>query len=54
MQFTLQKLDSLDILTSGAIPSNPAELLASHMMKQLLQKVNAEYDIVLIDSSISS
>ena len=44
-------IESLDILTSGAIPFNPVELLASEMMEQLLQKVNSIYDIVLIDSA---
>lgn len=44
------KIGSLDILPSGVIPGNPAELLASHTMKQLLNKVKSLYDIVLIDS----
>lgn len=44
------EIGSLDILTSGTIPFNPAELLASEMMKQLLQKVSSLYDIILIDS----
>lgn len=44
------KIGSLDVLTSGAMSFNPAELLASHLMTQLLQKVTPDYDIVLIDS----
>ncbi|KAB7708162.1 polysaccharide biosynthesis tyrosine autokinase [Bacillus aerolatus] len=44
------KIENLDILTSGAISSNPAELLASQMMKQLLQKVSPLYETILIDS----
>ncbi|MBS4209168.1 CpsD/CapB family tyrosine-protein kinase [Bacillus sp. FJAT-50079] len=44
------KIGSLDILTSGPIPSNPVELLASYSMKQLLQKLNSFYDTIIIDS----
>ncbi|MBS4205822.1 CpsD/CapB family tyrosine-protein kinase [Bacillus sp. FJAT-49754] len=44
-------IGSLDLLTSGAIPFNPAELLGSHMMSLLLKKVNSLYDLVLIDST---
>ena len=33
------------------LPTNPAELLASYMMKELLQKAAEQYDTVLIDSS---
>jgi capsular exopolysaccharide synthesis family protein len=42
--------EGLDILTSGPIPPNPAELLGSKRMKQLLNEVIEVYDIVLIDS----
>jgi capsular exopolysaccharide synthesis family protein len=44
------EIGSLDILTSGDTPFDPAELLASKMMKQLIQEVNNHYDFVLIDS----
>ncbi|MCR2822043.1 CpsD/CapB family tyrosine-protein kinase [Lederbergia panacisoli] len=44
-------IERLDILTSGKIPNNPVELLASQNMKKLLQKVKSLYDIILIDST---
>lgn len=40
----------LDVLTSGAIPNNPAELLASKHMHNLLGELKARYDIVLLDA----
>ncbi len=41
---------NLDILTSGVIPPNPSELLASDNMKALLDKVKGIYDYVIIDA----
>jgi capsular exopolysaccharide synthesis family protein len=40
----------LDLLPSGLSPNNLIELLDSHMMDQLLDKVGKSYDIVLIDT----
>ncbi len=43
-------IPNLDILTSGTIPPNPSELLNSNTMKQFLQKLREEYDIILLDA----
>ena len=40
----------LDVVTSGALPPNPAELLQSNAMKSLLETLRASYDIVIIDA----
>ncbi len=40
---------NLDIITSGKIPPNPAELLASDNMKKFLATVRERYDVVFID-----
>lgn len=45
------EIGRLALLTSGTIPNNPAELLSSRIMKDLLQKIANLYDVVLIDSS---
>ena len=45
------QIANLDILTSGAVLYNPAELFASERMQQLLKKVKSLYDIVLLDST---
>lgn len=44
-------IERLDILTSGRVPSNPVELLASQQMQQLLHRIKSLYDIILIDST---
>lgn len=43
-------ISNLDILTCGTIPPNPSEVLGSNSMKQFIQKVSKEYDIILIDT----
>lgn len=42
---------TLEILPSGAVPPNPAELLASERMKELIQQVADQYDLVVIDTA---
>ncbi|WP_227394782.1 CpsD/CapB family tyrosine-protein kinase [Jeotgalibacillus aurantiacus] len=44
------EISRLDILTSGPDEYNPAELLGSEQMKQLLDKVSKEYDAIIIDA----
>ncbi|MFL5350077.1 MAG: polysaccharide biosynthesis tyrosine autokinase [Hyalangium sp.] len=41
---------SLSFLSTGALPPNPAELLMSDRFTQLVARVSAEYDVVLIDT----
>lgn len=43
-------IENLSILTSGKIPPNPAELLASERMDKLLDFVKEHYDCVFIDT----
>lgn len=45
------EIGNLEVLLSGKLPNNPAELLSSPMMKELLQEAAKEYDSVIIDSS---
>lgn len=44
------KLETLDVITSGTIPPNPSELLASKQMKDFLEKMKTKYDFIVIDS----
>ena len=44
------EIDNLKFITTGTIPPNPAEMLDSKEMKELLAKFRSEYDIVIIDS----
>ncbi|WP_254593442.1 CpsD/CapB family tyrosine-protein kinase [Terribacillus sp. AE2B 122] len=41
---------NLDILTCGPIPPNPSELLGSNAMKQLIQKAQETYDMIIFDT----
>lgn len=43
-------IDNLDLLTSGPIPLDPAELLESEKMKELLSHIKPLYDLILVDS----
>lgn len=40
----------LDVLASGSIPPNPAELLQSNAMADLLKVIRDRYDMVIIDA----
>lgn len=41
---------NLNFITSGTIPSNPAELLGSEKMVQMLEKLKAAFEYVIIDA----
>ena len=41
---------NLDLITAGALPPNPSELLGSENMQVFLQKMEEYYDFILIDS----
>ncbi|MEZ4836278.1 MAG: polysaccharide biosynthesis tyrosine autokinase [Caldilineaceae bacterium] len=43
-------VSNLYLLSSGAAPPNPAELLGSQRMQQLLSQIAADADVVLIDA----
>lgn len=43
-------IESLSILTSGPIPPNPAELLGSQTMEDLMNEMYESYDIVIFDT----
>ncbi|SFD07978.1 GumC family protein [Algibacter pectinivorans] len=42
---------NLDVLLSGIVPPNPAELLMSDRLKQLFEEVSAHYDYVIVDTA---
>ena len=44
------EVSNLYLITCGEVPPNPSELLASQRLKNLLEKMKNEFDIVLIDS----
>ena len=44
------RIPNLSLITSGNLPPNPAELLGSEKMQQILAKVEAQSDVVILDS----
>ncbi|WP_409295949.1 CpsD/CapB family tyrosine-protein kinase [Peribacillus sp. SCS-26] len=46
----VSEVENLDILTSGPIPPNPAELLGSKSMDELIRTVRGMYDIIIFDT----
>lgn len=51
IQTFIQKteVENLDLLTIGAMPPNPSELLASTNNKELMDKLRTMYDIIILD-----
>lgn len=47
---SVKECPGLDIIYSGAVPPNPAELLLSERLDQLVNAVKTGYDYVLIDN----
>jgi len=43
-------IEGLDIIDAGLVPPNPAELLGSVRMEELLKEQRARYDYIIIDS----
>ncbi|MEM8599112.1 MAG: polysaccharide biosynthesis tyrosine autokinase [Bacteroidota bacterium] len=44
-------LDNLYVLPAGQVVPDPAELLGSHKMEQLLEAARQEFDVVILDTS---
>ena len=44
------QIPNLDIIPSGPVPPNPAELLASRKMQKTLKEFQSRYDYVVLDS----
>lgn len=45
-----QVLPNLDLLTTGVLPPNPAELMMSSAFALLLEDLSAQYDLVIMDT----
>ncbi len=46
----IQQLGNLDLLTSGPVPSNPAEMLNSMRVQEFWPRLKEQYDYVLVDA----
>lgn len=43
-------IEGLDVLTSGAIPPNPTDLLASQKMAELQKEIKRHYNMIIFDT----
>ncbi|MCQ2228681.1 MAG: polysaccharide biosynthesis tyrosine autokinase [Bacteroidales bacterium] len=49
-EMTINIADNFDLLPSGAIPPNPAELIASERCVALIEELKKRYDMIIIDT----
>ncbi len=42
--------DNLDLITTGAFPPNPTDLLISDKWKEMVEGLKADYDVIIIDT----
>ena len=45
------KISNLSVMSRGIVPPNPSELLNSKKNKELIEKLNNEFDIVILDGA---
>jgi len=45
-----QVLPNLDVLTTGKLPANPADMMLSDVFLRTLETLSAQYDLVIIDT----
>ncbi len=49
--FNVTEYEYLDMMLSGVIPPNPAELLLNHRFEQLFESVKEKYDYIIVDTA---
>ena len=51
VKFSVPEMKGLDIISSGVVPPNPAELLLSAKVKDLFEEVKKDYDYIVVDTA---
>lgn len=51
LKFSIDQAKALDIVSSGVIPPNPAELLMTERVKGLFEEVKNDYDYIIVDTA---
>ncbi|MDJ0645809.1 MAG: polysaccharide biosynthesis tyrosine autokinase [Flavobacteriaceae bacterium] len=51
---SVPKIKNLDLISSGDIAPNPAELLMNYRVKELFEQVKSQYDYIIVDTAASS
>jgi len=49
--FNVEGINNLDIMSSGAVPPNPAELLMTPKVEKLFELVKEKYDYIIVDTA---
>ena len=44
------RYENLDVITAGAVPPNPSELLMSEQMDSLMEELKQVYDYIILDT----
>ena len=45
------KIENVSIITRGAVPANPPELLGSERFAEILEKLKSSYDYIILDAT---
>lgn len=48
---TVPEADNLDVIVSGPVPPNPAELLASEKVDRMFAELREKYDYIIVDTA---
>jgi tyrosine-protein kinase Etk/Wzc len=51
LKFTVSGIKGLDVIASGLIPPNPAELLLTDRVRELFNEANKDYDYIIVDTA---
>ncbi|MFK8058546.1 MAG: GumC family protein [Polaribacter sp.] len=51
VKFTIPEIQGLEIIASGVIPPNPAELLLTSRVNDLFDEVKKDYDYIIVDTA---
>jgi capsular exopolysaccharide synthesis family protein len=46
----VEMIKNLSVITSGSLPPNPAELLASQRMTEIIKELRDQFDIIVVDT----
>lgn len=51
LKFTIPEINGLDIISSGVVPPNPAELLMTVRVDELFSESKSKYDYIVVDTA---
>lgn len=51
LKFSIPQVEGLDIISSGVVPPNPAELLLSDRVDEMFKELKKQYDVIIVDTA---